>query len=246
MEDYPKMSNIKVEHSFLFFAFQRSNITVEGFVQILLTTPEYCNDPLTISLAKNVPEILGTFRTANPTRAASEKWVCATSTDIYQEQMAKLTRKETGFHFLAKKMTEERLTAFDVDDLALRMQSAAPDLWHLTKTLLSANIDLNKRRSERQKDSVTKAAIQKREDGDIEMGDLSRDWWLWSDADWEDFASKETPLFEADEDPPEDMLEHEERKDGALIVIVSIKKLKVDIKLTHSSETSPMFECYDA
>ena len=67
---------------------------VEGFIKVLLTTQEYHDNPLTVSLAKNVPEIFGTFRTESTTRVASGKWICAASTDIYQEQMVELTVQE--------------------------------------------------------------------------------------------------------------------------------------------------------
>ena len=65
------------------------------------------------------------------TSEAIVSWALTMANDVYQSQMETLTNKESSFHFLAKSTTEQKLTAFNMEDSASWMRHIAPDLWIL-------------------------------------------------------------------------------------------------------------------
>ena len=115
----------------LLFNFERTGITVEHFLSTLLTTSEYWFHPLAQSLKNNVKDILDIFQTTETTSEAVASWALTMANDVYQSRMETLTNKESGFHFLAKSTTEQKLTTFNMEDSASQMRHIAPDLWSL-------------------------------------------------------------------------------------------------------------------
>ena len=138
--------------------------------------------------------------------------------------MATLSHKDSGFHFAAKTMTEERLKSFSIDAMATEMQNRAPDLWQLLKILLLADPQwaykkewARKRAGHTQNTGISEEH-NSREFGEIELGDLD------DDNGWEDVDAdgEELQLVDEDEDEPEDIQEKKEEQFDALISIVTI------------------------
>ena len=100
--------------------------------------------------------------------------------------------RQKKFHFLAKSTTEEKLTTFNMENVASRIRNIAPDLWSLFDILLRADLRLKHRNyCEKKKEaqsthSASLASHGRRtgtvsqpapDHGDIEMGDVSLNDW---------------------------------------------------------------------
>jgi hypothetical protein len=185
--------------------FERTGISVEHFISTLLTTSDYQFHPLAQSLKNNIKNILDVFQTTESTSEAVSSWALTTANNVYQSQMETLTDKESGFHFLAKSTTEEKLTTFTMEDVASRMRHIAPDLWSLFNDLLCADLRLKHRkllRDKKERQSVhptssrTGTGSQPVPDhGDIEMEDVALN-------DWANDQDFDTDLVEDEEDEP--------------------------------------------
>ena len=122
--------------------FERTGISVEDFISTLLTTSDYQFHPLAQSLKNNIKNILDVFQTTESTSEVVASWALTAANDVYQSQMETLTDKESGFHFLAKSTTEEKLTTFNMENVASQIRNIAPDLWSLFDILLRADLRL--------------------------------------------------------------------------------------------------------
>jgi hypothetical protein len=58
--------------------------------------------------------------------ATMSNWVISQAMKIYKKEMSNLTTsKESGFHSLTAKMTQEQLQSFDVEDVMRRIMDIA-------------------------------------------------------------------------------------------------------------------------
>ena len=209
----------------LLINFERTGISIQHFISTLLTTSDHQFHPLAQSLKNNIKNILDVFQTTESTSEVVTSWALTTANDVYQNQMETLADKESGFHFLAKSTTEEKLTTFNMEHLASQMRLIAPDLWSLFEVLLHADLRLKHRKllrdnKERQSTHPTpsRTGTGSRpvpDHGDIEMEDVSLN-------DWGNNQGFDTDLVEDDEDEPENLLEQENMQQDALVIIVRI------------------------
>ena len=125
--------------------------------------------------------------------------------------MCLLTRKETGFYFLARKTTESKLLEFNIPEMAMKMKDLAPHLWELLNILLEANPRLtNKRNWARKKaESLGKARHRMKKntmaDGEMELADIVAEENMPNaeeDEYWAAFDREEFSLNDHDEDEP--------------------------------------------
>ena len=190
------------------------DLTYLECLTILLTSPGFIVQPC------NVSDILHKLVSSQATKTETTKWALSIAQETYQSQMAVLSHKDSGFHFIAKMMIEEHLRNFSIDTIATEMQKNAPDLWELLGVLLSADPERSYKKEwarRRTEHTGTSWKCEKQEFAEVELGDLGDDRWEDVDADRD-----ELPLVDEGEDEPEDIQEQKEEQFNALLSIVTI------------------------
>ena len=178
------------------------DLTYSECLTTLLTSPEFIDKPGSAS------EILQVLISTPATGAETLQWALGVAQETYQLQMSMLSHKDSGFHFMAKTVSEECLKSFSIDTMASEMEKHAPDLWRLLKILLSADPRrlYKKMWAQRQVEMVRDTSSkdhERREFAEVELGDLD------DDDKWLDMDS--------DEDEPKDVQEKQEEQFNALI-----------------------------
>lgn len=146
------------------------------------------------------------------------EWTEKALTKVYANEILTLTKKESGFHFVAKETTEESLRSITIDHLAKTIEAKAPNLWRLLNVLSSADPKTNYQRAwlfKRRAASHPSKGRSKHVDGDLEMEDFGEDGF---ERDEEDPAMLPIGL---DEDEPEDLADQIEERRLMLEKIVS-------------------------
>jgi len=199
-------------------AFNSAGCTFLDFVETLLNAPEYEDHSLRVSVVESVDQIFQAFASAKSTAKKSEQSAHEIAQKTYQLQVEKLSQKEGGFHFLAKKVTEEQAKGFSIERTAAEMKNTAPDVWNLLERLLCANQHVNYQRiwSQRKAEAMKGKRKKKsnKESGEIELGDEGLQDGSDEDGDEPDDAIGE------DDDIPEDIDEQETRQMEVLTTIV--------------------------
>jgi hypothetical protein len=215
--------------------FEHLELTAYDFLHSILLTDTFIDHPVTKSFSAQVEHCLEAFRVSTLTANNTSKWVFQVARQGYISQIQVLTRKESGFHFYANKIAEERLKQFSIDNVSKKMVELAPDLWNLLAGVLAADPNSNQRRVKKKGLPSEKRGQSSRTgtgvgDGDIEMQDVTvHDIEMQEDnrnSDWIDNnAEIQVPLVGDDEDVPEDLLDQLDYQESALATIVSVKRL---------------------
>lgn len=125
---------------------QNSGVTVFDLINEIFTT----KDPLTSRLLEDlvfaVPNILSFFSLNQATKNTTRSWALGMAEAIYAEQVEKLAKRETGYHFTALNTSIEQVELCNLERLSDGMELHAPDLWNLLEKLLHADIRLDNRR----------------------------------------------------------------------------------------------------
>ncbi|KAF8069234.1 hypothetical protein FPV67DRAFT_1669251 [Lyophyllum atratum] len=168
------------------------------------------------SIVKNISAILDGL--ISHSRARKATMDCVTQ-DVYEAEIMSLTGRDAGLHFVAAKTTEQRLQNANIDDMAGKMIDLAPHLWKLLDRLLSANTELNHRRTWRRAKTKKHKDARKagnegrgRDDAATEGDAEDDDYWQYVEADGGD-------LFDVNDDEPEDLEDQIEERFNALIKI---------------------------
>jgi len=201
-------------------AFEDFDITPSQFFGGLLTTHIFEDRQTTISLAEDVVSILEIFNSASSTSKSTERWIFRVAETKYKAQVLTLTKKESGFHFLASKATTSQLMNTHIDSLGSDMKNIAPDLWRLLAELHAADPAANERRvdlAHKRAGAITKPN-QRSNDGDISMMDAADG---GDNESWEIIDSNDIHLVDEEEDAPEDLSDHVKTQFDALVKIVS-------------------------
>ena len=170
MANLPHLNQVKC----ILNAFEDSEITAHEFLHGLLSTNIFEDHPVMLSIIENLDTILDTMSSARATSDQTGKWVFRSAEKGYQAQVLRLTKKESGLHFLPGKITNAQLMENKIENLSMQMDHHAPDLWRLVAGLLVADPALDRRRvkfADRRTDSGTQKADPRLDDGDIMMGD---------------------------------------------------------------------------
>lgn len=179
---------------------------------------------------KNSDNILNFMYARNgEMRKSVIQWANQVTTSALQTKMSHLASKETGFHFLAKKITESKLKDFNIEEMAINMQHVGPAVWQLLSKLLEADPRMNyKRNWARKKAEASGKTHQKashiRHDKDIEMEDIT----LVKSQDseyWDTYDCEEIPLVADNDDEPEglsDQLQDQFQKLKTIICVLSV------------------------
>ena len=142
---------------------------------------------------------------ARATSDQTGQWVFRSVEKGYQAQVLRLTKKESGLHFLPGKITNAQLMENKIENLSMQMNHHAPDLWRLVAKLLVADPAGDQRRVRlafRRAGSGKQKADPRLNDGDITMGDAVGD---GSEDEMEN--SGDIGLIDEDEDAPEYLTE---------------------------------------
>ena len=111
------MSNLQATVNLILDALHSTNLTIESFVIMAISTEECDMNPLSRSLLDGGIEILLYSLLQNGLICSTvSNWVILQAMKIYnlKKEMSNLTSKENGFHFLTAKMTQEQLQSFDI------------------------------------------------------------------------------------------------------------------------------------
>ncbi|KIL54406.1 hypothetical protein M378DRAFT_92374, partial [Amanita muscaria Koide BX008] len=90
--------------------------------------------------------ILESLADSDATAEVTARWAISFASRICGQEVAQLSKQESGFHFPAGRVTERQLKGVDIKDMADRMQKLAPDTWTLLDVLVAADSHVNYRR----------------------------------------------------------------------------------------------------
>jgi hypothetical protein len=155
--------------------FEHFELTAHDFLHTLLLTDTFKDHPVTKSFSAHDVELcLEAFRLSTLTADTTSKWVFQVARQGYISQIQVLTKKESGFHFYAKNITEDKLKQFSIDKISTKMVELVPDLWNLLAGVLAADPNSNRRRAAIQtgtrRERSSRPGVS---DGDIEMQDVT-------------------------------------------------------------------------
>ncbi|KAJ7599752.1 hypothetical protein C8J56DRAFT_768775, partial [Mycena floridula] len=118
-----------------------SSLTMADALTSLLEDESIKDHPAMSDFGPRVKEILKAMHGNKETRMELLElleWAHKETMQIYGAQLEALVHKSTGFYFVAKKATVERIAGIDFDEIASKIQTLAPDLWNLVGLLLDA------------------------------------------------------------------------------------------------------------
>ncbi|KAF8168746.1 hypothetical protein BJ912DRAFT_862514, partial [Pholiota molesta] len=171
-------------------------------------------------------EICNVLKDCEVTKSAILDWAQHTINTIYSSEIMALTHKDSGLHFSATTMTEERLRSFDISVLCKQMEDQAPTVWVMLDSLFAADPKLQykcewARNKAKQEGSNrrTKAAAS-----DAELNDYYM----------HEFFVSETPEDHEPEDEPEDMLERQEDRYKKHLIIKKVVSISTMLQSTNN------------
>ena len=198
--------------------FDQLGITIGDFMLELLTTRNGHEHPAAESIFDNLEKILeALIGHSERTQQIIHQWSSRNTIKFLQDEMCKLTLKETGFHFSARTTTETKLKDFDVQAMSTKMQSLAPGLCALFDVLLEANPALSyKRNWAHRRADASGLSRQRKRDGDSkesknDIGDREY---------WDLFDLQEVSLIDNEDDEPEGMQSVADEQQSKLKTIV--------------------------
>ena len=240
--------------------FDRLGITIGDFVLELLTSNGH-EHPAVESIFGNLEKILeALIGQSDRTQQIIDRWSSENTKKFLQDEMCKLTLKETGFHFSARTTTETKLKDFDVQAMSNKMQSLAPGLCALFDVLLEANPALSyKRNWARRKAEASglsrqqKRNARKATDGDINMEDVTssreNESVIGDREYWNLFDLQEISLIDDEDDEPEGMeavVDEQQSKLKAIVRSFESMHLPYVLDLFSMAETCCLLEHSDA
>ncbi|KAF6751571.1 hypothetical protein DFP72DRAFT_1071248 [Ephemerocybe angulata] len=110
--------------------------------EIMIFTLEYSGGtplPAAARLQDNTEMVLDRLCASPVTALGTRTWAISLVTSIYKTEVQNIVHRDSGFHMTAKFMTEEKLTAFDVQEFADKISSSAPTVWKLFDSSDSTN-----------------------------------------------------------------------------------------------------------
>ena len=119
--------------------FSDLGISPVDLIITLLKDKAYKDHDTMRGVVERVPKLIDVLLKQINTRGAAMNHILQVSTERYTTELTVLTRDDAGFHFTAAKITEMRLEAVQLTEMATRMKSLAPSLWILLDNLLSAD-----------------------------------------------------------------------------------------------------------
>jgi len=213
-------------------AFKRGDYSLSDFLSQLLNVPTYHDQPITQSASENIEELLNILISSQCTALGTRRWALSYAQSVYTSQMGSLCHKAGGFHFNAKKVTEERIKNFSITDIAQNLESDAPELSELIRLLLCADKRaFSRKAASRQKESrLGQKRKRSTHDGDggeveVELGGVDVQDSLEDITEMNEEAEAEdnVQLLDDEDDEPEDFQDQKHEQQQALITIVSRK-----------------------
>jgi hypothetical protein len=90
-------------------------------------------------LADHTEDLLNAFLQHPELGEATLKWANRTVSMNHAKMLKNISNKDSGWHFNASRISGDRLSRFELDDMARRMQRLAPDLWGMLDVLFAVN-----------------------------------------------------------------------------------------------------------
>jgi len=94
------------------------------------------------NISLHIEDLLEALHGHNLTCQKVSAWAHATMKTVYTSEILSLTRPDSGLHYIAKWITEDKLREFDIDDITEQVSIDAPLVWELLDELLSADLHL--------------------------------------------------------------------------------------------------------
>lgn len=79
-------------------------------------------------------------------RSTVSEWAINIAQDILKQEISRASNIETGLHFNASMVRSADFIGFDIQQIASRLEEAAPFAWRVIQTLLDANSHTRRRR----------------------------------------------------------------------------------------------------
>jgi hypothetical protein len=86
------------------------------------------------------------------TQAPIRETALGVCTHLFMSEIARLSTKESGWHFSAENASCEQIEAFSIEKMAERIQAEAPLTWNLLKSLLISDPARDARRTKYNRD----------------------------------------------------------------------------------------------
>ncbi|KAF9054069.1 hypothetical protein BJ165DRAFT_1522641 [Panaeolus papilionaceus] len=150
--------------------FEDVDLSLLEFLTCLCTTEIFTDRPLVSQMPKDIGKVLEMLNSSTMLSEKVIKWMMSKAESAYQSQLLHLTRKITGFHFVAKKITSVQLMEETIVEIGKRMEMHAPFLWSLFSSLLLSDPALAAQRAQGAIAQAQKGDMRQ-PDGDISMMD---------------------------------------------------------------------------
>jgi hypothetical protein len=227
--------------------------TLADVVITAMNNPDTRDSPSGVmgNISLHIEDLLEALHGHNLTCQKVSAWAHATMKTAYTSEILSLTRPDSGFHYIAKGITEDKLHEFDIDDITEQMSVDAPLVWELLDELLSADPHLRYKRVWARKRA--QEVKQQRQQGDsrsrnndVDMHDDQLNIASNNDEKYWEFFDESVQIVEENEDDPEDILDQVEQRHSSLIAIVSGSSCLSTDYSPLRPEKSGLCEHYDA
>jgi len=117
-------------------ALECCQLTASEFVLTLLTSKQYKDHHLVHDLLTHATDVLDIFLQHPVTRDNVIRHSCDITKCTYLREIHVLASAESGWHFGVSNSSTKQLEDFSLEEMALQMESRAPQWWSLLSTLL--------------------------------------------------------------------------------------------------------------
>ena len=118
--------------------------SIKDFMVFFLSDSMYSDCASRIEFLAEWPVILDTFPNDPMLCGQTVEFSAGLFTRSLMAKIMELVHKHSGWHFSAQNACAEQIEVFDIQDMALRLESQAPLLWSLIGHLLSSDLSCDK------------------------------------------------------------------------------------------------------
>ncbi|KAG1859840.1 hypothetical protein F4604DRAFT_1530432, partial [Suillus subluteus] len=149
---------------------QQNNLSAAGFVSAILDSGYAVHTASQDSLTTNAAQICAQLYNNEDSHPSVFAWAAGTLHAELCKEVAELSVEQHGLHFKATSTMVEQLETMFMNQLAMTMQSVAPNLWNLISGLL----DSREYRRRKMPHTTGHVPIPK-EQNEMDLGDLGGD-----------------------------------------------------------------------
>ncbi|RDB20677.1 hypothetical protein Hypma_012104 [Hypsizygus marmoreus] len=116
-----------------------SGTTITEIMLLLMSNSRSGHPDIVHEVSCQTRDLLDALHAHPSTHSITSAWAQVAMKNTYNTEILSLTRPDSGLHYIALGITEDKICEFDIDDITERMSTGAPHLWELLDELLSAD-----------------------------------------------------------------------------------------------------------